>query len=537
MVSPNTSTSYTVFGSGVGPCSSAVPAVLIVSVNPSPTVGVNSGTICQGQSFTLVPSGASSYSYSSGSAIVSPAANTTYSVFGANAFGCLNLLPAIANVTVRPLPIITATGGVICAGDSIKILSAGANVYSFSGGASMVSPTATSIYSVNGTNQFGCQSSFPAVVTVSVNPLPTLAVSSGSICNGNSFTISPSGAISYTYSSGTNIVSPTVTSSYSVFGVNGNGCMNSIPAICQVTVYANPNITLTPLAHICFGDTYTINPSGASNYTYSSGSNVVMPFNTSTYTVSGLSAQGCFGSALITVSVQPSLSVAITGTLLSCAGSSVALYASGANSFTWNTGATSNSITVSPTVTSVYSLTAGSGLCSTTASHTHMVIANPNVVAVSINSMACIGEAAILIANGANTYTWNTGSNAISVVIHPTITTNYSVTGTDLNGCVNTAVVTQSVDACVGIVNVQSQSDFHINIYPNPNNGVFTVNSDWLLPNTFVEVYNAIGQRIIQQKCTETSMQISLGNAANGLYSLQVISEGKRIYTTKVIKQ
>ena len=55
-----------------------------------------------------------------------------------------------------------------------------------------------------------CGSGNPGILTVSINPTPTLTVNSGSICSGETFTMNPSGAITYTYSSGSNTVSPAV---------------------------------------------------------------------------------------------------------------------------------------------------------------------------------------------------------------------------------------------------------------------------------------------------------------------------------------
>ncbi len=64
---------------------------------------------------------------------------------------------------------------------------------------------------------------------------PTITVNSGAICSGNSFTISPSGAETYTYSGGSSVVSPTASTNYTVIGENLMGCI-SIAAVCVVSV-------------------------------------------------------------------------------------------------------------------------------------------------------------------------------------------------------------------------------------------------------------------------------------------------------------
>ncbi|MES2680059.1 MAG: LamG-like jellyroll fold domain-containing protein [Bacteroidota bacterium] len=62
----------------------------------------------------------------------------------------------------------------------------------------------------------------------------SIAVSSGTICSGNSFVLTPSGASSYTYSGGTATVSPLATSIYTVTSINSLGCMASAMATVQV---------------------------------------------------------------------------------------------------------------------------------------------------------------------------------------------------------------------------------------------------------------------------------------------------------------
>ena len=60
-----------------------------------------------------------------------------------------------------------------------------------------ITPSTTSVYTVSGTNSIGCIS-FPITTTVSVGPIPTLAVNNGTICIGQSFTIQPTGGSTYT---------------------------------------------------------------------------------------------------------------------------------------------------------------------------------------------------------------------------------------------------------------------------------------------------------------------------------------------------
>ncbi|MEI6021837.1 MAG: choice-of-anchor tandem repeat GloVer-containing protein, partial [Bacteroidota bacterium] len=250
---------------GVNLCGMGTVAVANITIVPLPTVTVNNGTICSGNSFTMVPSGATSYSYSSGSAVVSPITNTTYVVSGAS-LGCVST--ATSNVTVNLTPIISVNSGSICTGNSFTMLPSGASTYTYSSGSAIVSPLTNTSYTVTGTSALGCVGSNSAVSNVTVNITPTVAVNSGTLCTGLSFTMVPNGASTYTYSSGSAIVSPITNTSYSVTGTSAQGCVSTNTAVSNVTVYVSPFIASNS-GSICSGQSFIILTAGASTYTYS----------------------------------------------------------------------------------------------------------------------------------------------------------------------------------------------------------------------------------------------------------------------------
>lgn len=147
---------------------------------------------------------------------------------------------------------------------------------------------------------------------------------------------------------------------------------------------ANPtlNITISPLSQtVCQGQSTTLTASGASGYTWMpgalNGSQVaVSPQINTTYTVRGEDNAGCANKNLATVSVYPVSNLTVnTNPKMVCAGQSVTLTASGASSYTWNTGAQSQSLSVTPGNTIVYTLTSvDSYSCSKASSYTLNVI-------------------------------------------------------------------------------------------------------------------------------------------------------------------
>jgi hypothetical protein len=378
-------------------------------------------------------------------------------------------------------------------------------------------------------------------ITVSVNPSPTITVNSGSICNGNSFTISPGGAATYTISGGSAVVSPTTTSSYSISGTSASGCTSTSATISTVTVNALPSISVNS-GSICSGSSFTLNPTGASSYTYSGGSAVVSPTGTTTYSITGTSAFGCVGTntavSTVTVNARPVISVN-TGSV--CSGSSFTIVATGAATYTYAGGSpvVTQSVTVLPSVIAIYTVTGTSAQgCPgiNTASCSLTVYALPVVTAVSNTTLLCAGQSAQLGASGANTYTWSTGANSASVSVSPTVTTSYSVTGrSNASGCSNVASVTQSVSACTSLFEYK-ESTFVL--YPNPNNGTFTLSFENGYEQLQVEIMDIAGRSIYSAhyETQEQAIRLSLPEQAKGIYFLTLNRDGKQQRTKLMIE-
>ncbi|MBK7668139.1 MAG: T9SS type A sorting domain-containing protein [Sphingobacteriaceae bacterium] len=258
-VSVNTITSGSLTVVASNSCGASPSQSLIVNINPSPTITVNSGSICAGQSFTISPSGASTYTFSGGSAIVSPTANTSYSISGTSSVGCVSLLFATSNITVSSTPTILVNSGAICNGQSFTISPTGASTYTFSGGSAIVSPTANTSYSISGTSSVGCVSVLPTISTVTVNSLPTINVTTSNsvLCVGQTATLNTGGANTYTWNTSaitsSIVISPTLNTTYTVAGTDSNGCVDSVSFVQIVSactgvenILASNNINVFP---------------------------------------------------------------------------------------------------------------------------------------------------------------------------------------------------------------------------------------------------------------------------------------------------
>ncbi len=328
------------------------------------------------------------------------------------------------------------------------------------GGSSYTNQTVTAVVHAQGFQNGAGQ----VVITPGQNctpPAPASITGSSSFCQTSSanFSINPVvGATSYTWSVpvGSTINSGQGTTSINVtFGnVSGNisvtannSCGSSLPTILAVIINPNPTVIATAGSPtICNGSSTTIIASGASTYAWMPGnltgsSVTVAPTTTTSYTVTGTSA-GCFNTTTITITVNPLPNVTATSSSAAvCIGASVTLTGGGASTYTWDNNVL-NAIPFVPTATTTYMVTGtDANGCVNTAMTTVTVNPLPVVTATSSAASVCTGGSVTLTGGGASTYTWdNNVIDAVSFV--PTATTTYMVTGTDVNGCVNTATTT-----------------------------------------------------------------------------------------------
>lgn len=158
----------------------------------------------------------------------------------------------------------------------------------------------------------------------------------------------------------------------------------------------------------------------------------------------------------------------------------------------------------------------------------------PSVSVVTSSNPICSGsQSATLTASGSNSYTWNTNSTASSIVVSPTVNTNYTVWSTNANGC-GSASITQSVSICNGIIEQTRSSN--VLIYPNPSTGIFKIQMSNKIDNGEVNIYNSIGQLILNEKIKE-NQEIDLSKFSKGYYIFVIRSEGKQIHSEKIIIQ
>ena len=550
-VTPSVTTTYTVKGivNSLG-CSDSITKTISVFSN-SIAISPTTQTICEGSTAMLTGSGAQTYTwngvFSPNPINVSPIVNTTYTVTGTNSCGTytsyatINVTPISGSITCSP-------SASICSGSSVTLTATGGNTYSWSPTASLsgansyttvASPSVSTNYSLTITNSSGCSRTYLKSIMVYTNSIG-VSPASQTICEGASAIIFGNGAQTYTWSPGfvigsNIIVQPTVTATYSLTATNVCGTYTNSALINVVPI--SGTITGNPSFSICSGSSTTLSATGGSNYIWSlstaiSSTNtpaiIVSPTITTNYLMSMTNIAGCTRKYSKTVYVyNNSISITPASTQV-CKGNSVLLSGLGAQTYTWNTGASTSGISVSPPANTVYTLS-GTNPCGTFSSAVAVTV---NTISTSISSnpsySICPTKSTSLTATGGASYVWSpsttlSSSTSPNVVASPTISTIYTLTATSAASCVKTSTVLVFVSPIYTLTSSVSQPSICIGKTSTLSvNGA--LNYTWA-PST--NLSNTSGSVVVASPSTTIIYTIT---AANALGCIQNITQNLVLY-------
>lgn len=448
-IRPKTTDTYSVTATNIANgCSQATSKTIIFQ--PKPNIQISGNTkLCLGSSTTLTASGGTQYSWTTGEntpyITVTPTSTTNYTVYVTNTITSCSATKDVA-VTVNPMPTPSITGQEnLCVGSQVTLNAHGGASYLWDNDlqTSSITVSQSGVYHVTAITDSGCRASTSFTVYQRALPNVTIAGGEAGICQGTSATLTANGGVSYVWSNGSSASSINVNQAgnYSVTATDTYLCQSI--ATREISVHALPVFAISGADAFCQGSSSVLTASGDVGLGYQWSTGVSSPSVTITasgeYFVTATNANQCVTVKSKSV-IQNSLPVAtITGDQSICPGGSTILTAEGGVSYHWSNDTLTARNTVSPTTSTVYTVTVtNANNCSKTTSVNVTINPMPNVTFTG-NTSYCAGLSTEITAHGGASFLWsNEDINATTTISSPGL---YSVTATNGLGCSQSASV------------------------------------------------------------------------------------------------
>jgi gliding motility-associated-like protein len=547
LASPTVTTTYTIVGIAPGGCTDSTYAT--ITVIPTPTVSVTpfDTSICRGSSILMNATGAANFHWNPSTGLTcntcpnptaNPTVTTTYTLIGATS-GCKDTIMDTIFVLTTPVGSINAIPDSVCQGDSVLLIGGGGGKYLWSNNKTTdsiyVEPSSSVTYTLIVSN-IACADTTQKSLFITPRITAAASIIDSVICPFDTSylaVVSSGGPASYKWSTSSTssaiMVTPGTTTTYTV---TAYGKCDSITFTKTVTVIPLPKPVITATSTVCYGSKDTLSVSSVTNptkYLWSNGK------TTTTITTGDIK-----GDSTIYVTATNSLGCAVkdsfkvddklypSGTLiypLPCLNypTTITARATGPGPFTykWSTGGTYDTINIILTDTTTYTVTISNG-CPIVKSIT--VVPDSPTLFACCNTNIIIGNDTTITASGASKYSWlpTTGLNCdtcSTVVATPTVTTTYTVTGTDAAGCTVERVVTITVETpCFNfdVPNVFTPNDGG----PYGFNKMFYIKTE-NLSGWAITIYDRWGKEVFKTSNPLdywTGTTESGGNAPDGVY-------------------
>ena len=424
---------YSVIITGTNNCS--VGDTINVTVN---SVSVNLGPNQIGCFNSILPLDAgtgTSYLWSSGatSQIIQPIGSGLYSVVVTDANGCSGTGTVL--ITVNPSPLKPFTNDtIVCSGLLLNALNPG-SIYQWSGQTNATTQTVyantSGQYIVDITGANSCVTK--DTINVLVNTITNVNLGNDtSVCQYTPFALDAGSAASYSWSTGatTQTIQLILSANYWVTTTDLNGCSDTDSI--NVMFKSSPVVDLGVDTSACGFFVLNAQNTGLT-YLWNNGSSLqtINVTNSGLYYVDVTGLNGCVSSDSVQLTINQNPDVNFPANLTGCSGDAVILDAGNPGStYSWNTGATTQNISVYTTGFYQVSITDGNN-CSSTENGIVTFNNKPNFN-LGPDGVFC-GSALLNAGNPGCTYLWNT--NSTSQTITATNSGTYSVKVTNQNLC------------------------------------------------------------------------------------------------------
>jgi predicted RNase H-like HicB family nuclease len=492
-ISPTTTGTYSVVVTNAAGCQSISSAGTAVTVNALPVISLGiltNPTSCTVDNGSIIVNGTGTGNLSwtgtsSGSltgvtlpATIPSLSDGSFNVTFTNASACVSaaLNASLIAPSAPSAPVITASDNEFCAGGSVTLTSSTGTTYLWSTGETTASieVTAAGNYTVSITDASGCSSTASTPSTITVNPLPVIAL--GTVTNPSSCTVD-NGSIEVTGSETGDL--------FWTGSFNGSLLGTTLPA-----------------SMINLGD-------GTYNITFTNALGC-----TSTVLTTSLSLPGTPSAPIISTS----------GATTFCEGGSVTLTSSTGTTYLWSNGETTSSIEVDADGTFTVIITNIDGCTSPSSSTTTVTVDEMPVATVTeLNNVITANQ------TGAS-YQWiNCNGNqpisgATGASFTPTANGSYAVivssgTCSDTSNCVT-----------ISTIGLEEKELITLGLHPNPGFDVVKVTSNSEIQQ--VEIFAATGELIrIEKQAVFDIRELSMG-----IYLVKVTTN-EGIGTIRMVKE
>lgn len=340
-----------------------------------------------------------------------------------------------------------------------------------------------------------------------------------------------------TYTTTAPVPSTTTAGTYTYYVSQANvGNDESMRAAITVVINAlpaTPIITAGGSTTFCTGGSVELTSSAATGNTWSTNATTtnITVSTTGNYSVTVTDANGCVSASTpisVNVSNAPTPTISASGTQ-ACSGDVVTVTSSAADSYSWSTGETTQSIQVSNTA-SVFVTVTNANACNgvgQSATTNITFTATPTAA----GSFTTAGNVVTFTntSTGAASYSWDFGDFTNSSATAPAhayaANGAYTVTLTAINGnCTSTVTFEISIE-----VGIEEASALNFTVYPNPASAQVFVAFDNTSEGS-VQILDAMGRTIYTEKLTaigSIALPVDVSKLADGTYTIQVINAGQ----------